>query len=264
MSGAFISHATIDRDFVKEELGPALEAVGIRPWVAEHDIRTAEDWQRSIPHALKNNDWFIVVLTRNSVNSDWVRAETNWAFSHRALRIVPLLLEECDTDDLNMKLGLIQHIDFRNRPQHKALLDVIKFFREAEDASLRRVPLLLGKWKGVTTQEIWINGQPINLPYTMTLEAKGSQICGHLTAKSPNPDGDGQVERVFRVKGEFIFDRFVRLTYSADVTGMVHFGSVIGELSADGRKLTGRFIGYSIGTKEIAFGKTDAEKEEPT
>ena len=33
-----------------------------------------------------------------------------------------------------MKLGLIQHIDFRNRPQHKALLDVIKFFGSSAES----------------------------------------------------------------------------------------------------------------------------------
>ena len=48
MARLFISHATIDRKFVEEELLGLLRDLGFDPWFAETDIQTSEQWERSI------------------------------------------------------------------------------------------------------------------------------------------------------------------------------------------------------------------------
>jgi 6-phosphofructokinase 1 len=110
----FISHSSKDVSFVKDILIPILHAHAIDTWFSPEDVRSADEWHRKIVIALRKCDWFLVILTPASVNSEWVRAEVHWAMDQRWGKIVPILLSECDTDELHLKLRSIQFVDFRN------------------------------------------------------------------------------------------------------------------------------------------------------
>src|SRR5437879_2753146 len=62
----FISYASEDRRKAKS-LYERLQGVGYTPWMAHEDILGGEDWERSIWRAVHNADFFIVLLTANSV-----------------------------------------------------------------------------------------------------------------------------------------------------------------------------------------------------
>jgi serine/threonine protein kinase len=110
----FISHATKDRVFVEQEIISLLEEQGLKTWYSKANIETASEWDRSILRGLGSCEWFILVMSPNAASSDWVRDEVYWAIENRPQRIVPVLIADCDPRQLHIRLGRIQHVDFRS------------------------------------------------------------------------------------------------------------------------------------------------------
>jgi hypothetical protein len=109
----FISHSTLDAEFVEKEIITTLRGHGVDVWYSKYSIETAAEWERRIRHGLSICDWFLVVLSPRAVASDWVRSEVHWALEKRKDKVIPVIYEECDPTDLHLKLGMIQRIDFR-------------------------------------------------------------------------------------------------------------------------------------------------------
>ena len=114
----FIAYSDDDRHIVND-LVNELDAYNIKTWFSQNNIFGGQAWQREIGNALKRCDYFIVILTNNSITSYWVRQELEYAFNHNQYRdkIIPLLIEQCDYENLSWILGNIQHIDMTNSIQ---------------------------------------------------------------------------------------------------------------------------------------------------
>lgn len=112
MTTVFISHSSKDRPFIEQEIISPLKRHSVDTWYSRDDIRATADWEQSIKQALSNCEWFLVALSPDSVISEWVRAETHWAVEHRIGHIIPVLVRECDPNDLHLRLNRIQYIDF--------------------------------------------------------------------------------------------------------------------------------------------------------
>jgi len=114
MAKVFISCSSSDNDFVEKELIPYLHGHDIGTWFFRENILPGRDWEQEIRRGLCSCDWFLVVLTPDSVavTSRWVRFETQWGMRHRKARLVPLLLIPCDPEDLHIGLPGIQYVDF--------------------------------------------------------------------------------------------------------------------------------------------------------
>jgi hypothetical protein len=74
MPKVFISHSSHDRPFVEREVIALLKRHGIETWYSRDDIRATSDWEQSIRGALSACDWFLIVLSPESVQSEWVRS----------------------------------------------------------------------------------------------------------------------------------------------------------------------------------------------
>lgn len=112
----FISHAAADRDFLEREIVSFLNNNGVSTWYSKAAIKTGEHWERSILKGLQSSDWFIVLLSPRSADSEWVRDELNWAVDERPGRIIPILMEHCDLRRFHIRLPRIQYLDFVNQP----------------------------------------------------------------------------------------------------------------------------------------------------
>jgi TIR domain len=110
----FLSHSAKDRDFVVR-LADTLEHHDIRYWYSATHISGAKKWHDAIGRALARCDWFLVVLTPNSVRSSWVKRELLFALNEVRYneRIIPVLLRHCDYRHLSWTLPEIQLVDFR-------------------------------------------------------------------------------------------------------------------------------------------------------
>ena len=128
MSGrVFISHCSADRA-VALEICRRVENRGVRCWIAPRDVSPGEDYALRIGTELDKAIGFVVVLSRESSRSRFVKAETEYAFSNGGLPIFPVRVEAIDKNDLDPGLKLFvgsSHI-----------VDAIPAFR---DAALNRL-----------------------------------------------------------------------------------------------------------------------------
>lgn len=107
----FLSHSNQDRDFA-DSLADVIRRHGVPVWYSRTSILGAQQWHDEIGAALRRCDWFAVVLSPQSVESEWVRHELMYAFRHDQNRIVPILYRPCDSEKLSWALPDFQIVDF--------------------------------------------------------------------------------------------------------------------------------------------------------
>ena len=64
----FLSHSDVDRPFAAS-LVEVLRRHGVPVWYSPTDILGAQQWHDEIGAALRRCDWFVLILSPNSVNS---------------------------------------------------------------------------------------------------------------------------------------------------------------------------------------------------
>ena len=109
----FLSHSHRDKD-VTRQLYHELRGNDIACWFDEAEIRPGESIIAKIEQAIDQFDYVGVVLTPNSVGSEWVKTELRMALTDEItsakLRVIGLLLQDCELPGfLRDKL----YIDFR-------------------------------------------------------------------------------------------------------------------------------------------------------
>jgi cellulose biosynthesis protein BcsQ len=108
----FISHDHQDQKFVEKMIQPFFNDHGIRTWYDRQNIMGGTQWKDAIVEGLNSSDWFAVVLSPRSVQSEWVRREVEWAMDTKPGRVLPILMEPCDSSLLHSDLAGIQFEDF--------------------------------------------------------------------------------------------------------------------------------------------------------
>ncbi|MBA3243438.1 MAG: toll/interleukin-1 receptor domain-containing protein [Acidobacteria bacterium] len=123
----FISHSNLDQPFATST-ADVLRGHGIPVWHSQTNIVGAQQWHDEIGAALRRCDWFVLILSPNSVRSIWVKREVLFALNDKryADRIVPLLYQPCDYEQLSWTLSLLQLVDFTRSLEegYRALLRV--------------------------------------------------------------------------------------------------------------------------------------------
>jgi serine/threonine protein kinase len=131
----FVSYSAHDLSFVETVVVPAIRAAGFSPWYSLDSIRASANWEREILKGLQTCELFVVVMSLNAVNSDWVRIEVHWATQNRNT-IIPLMISDCDPWQLHMRLGNLQYIDFRKN--HDKAQTKLFSILQAEQAALQQ------------------------------------------------------------------------------------------------------------------------------
>lgn len=92
-----------------------LHSHGLRTFFSQKNIKGAQQWHDEIGAALARCSWFIVVLSPQSVASEWVKHEFVYALQDRRYRrrIVPILYKTCDFRNLSWTLSSLEYVDFR-------------------------------------------------------------------------------------------------------------------------------------------------------
>jgi len=109
----FLSHSSQDRSFVVR-LARTLKQHKIKYWYSATHIAGAKQWHDEIGRALARCEWFLVVLTPDSVRSVWVKRELLFALNQDRYneRIIPVLRKPCDFTRLSWTLDEFQFVDF--------------------------------------------------------------------------------------------------------------------------------------------------------
>jgi class 3 adenylate cyclase/putative methionine-R-sulfoxide reductase with GAF domain len=131
----FVSHSHQNREHVESLLVKPLNDLGIRTWYAADNIPKGAFWPVEIRKALSNCQWMIVVVSRASSESNWVRLEVDLAMALGRMRerIIPVLLDDTPLQAVNEYLASMQAIDLRlERDPALALAKVIREHQAAE------------------------------------------------------------------------------------------------------------------------------------
>lgn len=108
-----ISHSSLNREFVTH-LADTLRRHGLPVWYSQTNILGAQQWHDEIGEALRRCDWFLLVLSPQSVESMWVKREAMFALQQNRFenKIVPVISQSCDVDRLSWVLSSFQMVDF--------------------------------------------------------------------------------------------------------------------------------------------------------
>ena len=94
---AFISHTGADKErFVRRFAVELCELYGVDAWVDEWEIKTGDNFTDKIFAAIDKTDSVVVILSENSVDSNWVKEEINAAFVRRVnekVKLLPVVLD---------------------------------------------------------------------------------------------------------------------------------------------------------------------------
>jgi len=70
----FISYSTQDQDFA-DRVHADLQSKGVRCWFAPHDVKGGRKIHEQIDEAIRLYDKLLLILSRNSMKSEWVKTE---------------------------------------------------------------------------------------------------------------------------------------------------------------------------------------------
>ena len=96
MAQVFISYSRREMRFVKK-LAEDFEAKGYDVWFDLTDIEGGDRWANEIQKGIKASEYFVLVVSSNSIKSEWVEKEFLYA-SNKKLRIIPILFVDCEAD----------------------------------------------------------------------------------------------------------------------------------------------------------------------
>lgn len=123
---AFVSHSTQDHPFV-ERFATDLRQNGVDAWYSGWEIKPGDSIRAKIDEGLEGCEYFIIVLSKSSINRPWVRSELDAAtvrkLSGKVRKIIPVKIENCG--DLPPTLASLCWEDFSNQPHEAALKRVL-------------------------------------------------------------------------------------------------------------------------------------------
>jgi len=162
MASVFLSHNSNDKPFVRR-LAADLQEQGHVVWIDEAEINIGDSLIGKIREGLDKVDYVAVVLSNNSINSQWVQREldisSNREIAEKRVILLPLLLEKVNLpgflmgkrygdftsenlydnslNDLLKALGQVEkHIDV-SEEEKNALLSELQKMKEHVDALTR-------------------------------------------------------------------------------------------------------------------------------
>lgn len=99
MPNLFLSHTSIDKPFV-EKLAKDLKRIGVNVWFDKWEIRVGDSITWKIEEGIRENDFLCIVLSPESLNSEWVKSELGSAWSKqmktKRIIVLPILYRDCN------------------------------------------------------------------------------------------------------------------------------------------------------------------------
>ena len=134
MIKAFISYSSKDSKFA-DRLAKDLRNLGTNIFYAKWNIKVGDSIVEKINSALSSHDLVVVILSKSSVKSQWVRKEINSTLmnqlSEKGIRILPILIESCEIPFL---LSDIKYANFVSGYK-EGFADLLQAFEEYIDLS---------------------------------------------------------------------------------------------------------------------------------
>ncbi|MFN6485259.1 MULTISPECIES: TIR domain-containing protein [unclassified Nostoc] len=109
----FVSYASADKAIARV-IVEGLRSRNINVWLDDYELYPGTHWTESIRFAVSASAYFLLLLSKNLVNSHWVSKETEAVLKelqNRDITFLPVLLEDCEIPSL---LATYQFFDMRS------------------------------------------------------------------------------------------------------------------------------------------------------
>ena len=116
----FISHTRADSAFATK-LAQELDNRGLGVWSADEHLKPGDQWAKIIEEGIHEAENVLVVLSENSADSDWIRAETAMALAEDKKRIVPIFSTK--KADVPFILRAFRGVDLSNPEAYSKSMD---------------------------------------------------------------------------------------------------------------------------------------------
>jgi division/cell wall cluster transcriptional repressor MraZ len=94
----FVSYSSKDKEYVGRIIS-SLEEKGSELWVDYNELLPGDSLIASIQNAISKSPWFIVVLSENSIDSEWCKKELYQALNEEIDRkevfVIPVVIDDC-------------------------------------------------------------------------------------------------------------------------------------------------------------------------
>jgi hypothetical protein len=154
----FLCHASNDKPTVRT-LYRRLRADGFEPWLDEVNLLPGQDWQQEIPRAVRQSDFVLVCLSRNSITkAGYVQKEIKFALDvadekpEGTIFIIPLKLEECDVPE---RLNRWQWVNLFRPNGYERMVRTLRARAVHIDTSIAQAAVVTGD---ITVKSLESNG----------------------------------------------------------------------------------------------------------
>ena len=117
----FISYSRKDIKFARRLAGD-LESASFEAWWDISDLKGGDDWVRVIPTAIAASQFFVVLLSPDSILSEWVSKEYTYALVNR-MKIVPAMIRPCSVP---FALNTINYVNFTSDDYETGFNNLLK------------------------------------------------------------------------------------------------------------------------------------------
>lgn len=266
MLSIFISHSREDQHFV-HDLNELFTSLGANGFVDERAIAPGETWPEALVSGLEDCEWFLVVVSSHSVNSDWVKDEVAWALESRRNRILVVSIDETKPAMVNVGLSRVQCIDFLSDPI-RARNSINRLVIDSVYHPNRSSFLIEGNWHVRIDQHEGEGAVPNTLSYEgeLNILARNNEYAGTLIVFAPDDFIESHhlpFDRLrFQVEGGFSRDRLLQMNYLSRYPSFVQFGAFILKLHSVPTSMTGKFVGYGAVSDGIISGDVTCSRLE--
>lgn len=121
MTQVFLSYSEKERAFM-EKIAKLLMRESFTVWTNKTDIQSGTDFVESIYRGIEEADNLVFLMSPASLQSEYCQMEVSHAFSLKK-RIIPLLIEQVDIEQIPVELRTLHFIDLTEPQQHQVNID---------------------------------------------------------------------------------------------------------------------------------------------
>jgi CHASE2 domain-containing sensor protein len=134
MTQVFLSYADEERAFM-HKIAKTLMREGMTVWTNKTDIKTGDEYEAVIDRGIEQADNFVYLMSSASLKSAYCYKELSYARSLNK-RIIPLLIEQIDPEQIFPELRTVQFINFsQDQEESNYSADAAKLIRSLREDS---------------------------------------------------------------------------------------------------------------------------------
>jgi hypothetical protein len=240
MSKVFISHSSADRKVAYTFHG-LIEALGYEVWLDAKSIALTQEWHPSLVAGLEGADWLLVLVSRHSAKSDWVKRETRWAVKHLPSRVIPIVLDDAKPRSVAAGLEKVQYADYGS-DQQQAMNQLVKTLSDARYAGYGRD--IVGGWISAV-QPVYYQRDGWHVQDVVISAA--SDVYTVKTAQGP-----GKLQ--WRLDARFVANAFLAGPWHSTREGSRSQGYMTLQLARNGTYMCGHDYALAFGESVAHFG----------